>query len=241
MITYSELILLNNDVVQNVETLLNLSDRKAGIELMMDGKAWDCNLTAQREVLRVAAYDLHKEAIDIAAKIDASYVVVHPGFLGSPAFDREEGCEMAYEQMAKLAAYADNAGVKLAMENVGYKGQSIYTEEEFPAFLDNLPDNTYFLIDTGHAFLNGWDIPALIRKTNNRLIGLHLHDNNGLSDDHLAIGKGKIHWGPIFEAIKELYDQGIEPELVLEFAPGTDLKELERCHSMITEDYGIPD
>lgn len=61
MITYSELILLNNDVVQNVETLLNLSDRKAGIELMMNGKAWDCNLTAQREVLRVAAYDLHKE------------------------------------------------------------------------------------------------------------------------------------------------------------------------------------
>lgn len=196
-------------------------------------------MTAQREALRKAAYELHKEAIDLSEKIGASYVVIHPDFLGSSAFEKKEACDRAYEQMAGLASYAKKRGVNLAMENVGYHGQSIYTEEEFADFLEDLPDNTYYLIDTGHAFLNGWDIPALIRKTKNRLLGLHLHDNHGLRDEHLAIGQGKIEWAPIFEAIKELYNQGLKPELVLEFEPGTDLGELECCYRMITETFGI--
>lgn len=70
-------------------------------------------------------------------------------------------------------------------------------------------------------------------------LGLHLHDNHGLRDEHLAIGQGKIEWPPIFEAIKELYNQGLKPELVLEVEPGTDLGELERCYRMITETFGI--
>ncbi|MDV2887661.1 sugar phosphate isomerase/epimerase, partial [Alkalihalophilus pseudofirmus] len=105
--------------------------------------------------------------------------------------------------------------VKLAVENVGYNGSSIFTQNEFTSFLGNIDETAGYLIDTGHANLNGWDIPQVIKDVKNRLLALHLHDNNGTGDDHLPIGEGTIQWKEIFSAINE---DSIHCQLILEYA-----------------------
>lgn len=93
-------------------------------------------------------------------------------------------------------------GVKLAVENVGYQGTAIFTMNEFSSFLDPMDDNVGYLIDTGHAFIDHWDIPRLIRTVQDRLLALHLHDNAGSFDQHLAIGEGSIPWEPIWDSVR---------------------------------------
>lgn len=249
-ISYSELILLDNSVIENVDRLLVAGTDR--IELMMDGAswdgqngdfasltrelrarqaaytvhpaAWDINLTAQTRILRDAAYDHHIQAIRFAADIGASQVVLHPGFLGSPCFNRETAQRRAEDATRRLASEAAALGVKLAMENVGYHGQSIYTEDEYATALDDVDPSVGYLIDIGHAHLNGWAVPRLIKRIAPRLLGLHIHDNDGNSDQHRPIFSGTVSWKPVFQAMKE--SCGPDCEYILEYAPGNSLDTL---------------
>jgi sugar phosphate isomerase/epimerase len=249
-IVYSELCLLGKPVLRNVRDLMQAGG--VSIELMADGDgwddlegrwdrlaaalpktgasfslhpaAWDINLTSPIKELRDAAYALHEKSILFAAKIGASHVVLHPGFRGSSAFDKNRARRLARESAEKLTLKAKALGPRLAFENVGYHGSSIYTEEEFCHALDGLDGTAGYLIDTGHAHINRWDVPALIDRLQDRLIGIHLHDNNTETDRHLPIYGGTLDWSGIFKAIRNI-PGGCD--LVLEYAPGTPLSKLE--------------
>lgn len=248
-ICYSELILLGGPVIDNVKKLMSSGSQR--IELMMDGAgwddvngtwsklaielpktgasfsvhpaAWDTNLTSQTKVLRDATLQLHKDTILFASKIGAEQVVLHPGFSYSPAFDKKTAQRQAREATEELIEVAKPLGIRLAFENVGYNGSCLYTYDEFAAALDGLDDTVGYLIDTGHANINGWDIAKLIDKLSDRLYALHIHDNNGISDQHLPIYDGNIKWQPIFDNIKKMRD---DFELILEYAPSIPLERL---------------
>ncbi len=88
-------------------------------------------------------------------------------------------------------------------------------------------------LDSGHAFVNGQD-PA---QTMDKILSLgidipvfHIHDNDGNSDAHLALGLGKIDYRKL---ISQAAAHGIEPILVIEHWTGNDtslavLKEILR-------------
>lgn len=260
-ISYSELILLGNPVLENMKNLIDLGAKR--IELMMDGRpwdtektnwdelarelkklpveysvhppAWDINLTSQIKELREAALDLHIKALDFSHKIAATQMVVHPGFLGSKAFDKGEAGQRAREITNELAKMAKPLGLTLAFENVGYNGQSIYTFEEYIHALDGVDENVRYLIDIGHANINGWDIGKLIRVLAPRICGLHIHDNNGKEDQHLPMYEGTVKWDEVFEAMKLVPK---EAEFILEYAPGTSLETLVKGEKILLDKVG---
>ncbi len=246
-ISYSELILLNNGVLENVDRLIEAGAER--VELMMDAAgwdawqedysklipelkkrpvhytvhpaAWDINLTAEMKILRQAAYDHHIAALHFTAELGATQMVVHPGFSYSPCFSKATGRSRAHETICKMNEEAARLGVLLAWENVGYNGSSLYTAEEYIHSLDDVPANVRFLIDIGHAHVNGWDVPQLIRDLKGRLCGFHIHDNNGKADSHLPIGCGNQDWDAIAGAMREVDNP--DCEYVLEYAPGLPL------------------
>jgi sugar phosphate isomerase/epimerase len=248
-IVFSELSLLGKPVLQNVREFMRAGC--PNIELMADGEgwdnlggrwdrlaaelpktgasfslhppAWDINLTSPVRELREAAYALHEKSIEFAHKIGASHVVLHPGFCNSSAFDKNRARGLAREAAEKLAVKAASSGLRLAFENVGYHGSSIYTEEEFCHALDGLDAAIGYLIDTGHAHVNHWDVPALIERLKDRLIGIHLHDNKADADSHLPMYGGTLDWPRIFGAIRHIPG---DCDLVLEYAPGTPVDKL---------------
>lgn len=250
-ISYSELITLGTDVFQNVQALMDKGISR--VELMMDGgawdrwngqygpltaqlkklpiaysihpAAWDINLTAETEILRDAAYRHHLSVLHFAAELGASQVVLHPGFAMSPCFSKAQARQRAHDTTGRLAVEAKALGVLLAFENVGYNGQSIYTQEEYEHALDQVDSQVAYLIDVGHANINGWDIPSLIHNLSSRLAGVHIHDNNGKSDQHLPIGQGTIHWEPVFKEMASIANP--DCEFILEYAPGLPLDHLE--------------
>jgi sugar phosphate isomerase/epimerase len=259
-IVYSELILLGNPVLSNVKALIGAGC--GGIELMMDGApwdsgpwdylaeelpktgavfsvhpaAWDTNLASPVKALRDAVLQLHKDTIAFARRIGAEQVVLHPGFTNSPAFDKKDAQLWAMEAVEELILTAKPLGIRLALENVGYHGASIYTFDEYCSALDKLDDTAGYLVDTGHAHINGWDVPALIDRVKERLYGIHLHDNSGSADQHVPIGDGTLNWPMIFKALRNI-PRGCD--LVLEYAPGTPLGRLTEGYSLLSGALGI--
>ncbi|WP_413363395.1 sugar phosphate isomerase/epimerase family protein [Lysinibacillus sp. 3P01SB] len=250
-ICYSDLVLITNEIVENVKKLIQHGADV--VELLMDGDkwdemealfpalteqllaldvaytvhppAWDINLTSENKAIREASFLEYKKAIEFAGRIQAYHVVIHPGFCFAPPFDKELGKRRAKMYIQQLCEIAKPLNVTLAIENVGYNGTSLFTQEEYEHFLGDVDSSAKYLLDIGHANLNGWDIAAVIYHVKDRLAGLHVHDNDGHGDQHLPIGEGTVEWASIFEVLRT---EQIVCELVLEYAPGTDLSLLQK-------------
>ncbi|HWR38901.1 MAG TPA: sugar phosphate isomerase/epimerase [Patescibacteria group bacterium] len=155
--------------------------------------------------------------IVMAGRLGALHVVVHTH--GYHRFISDEVRPVLQDRMkhslSVLGTWGLQAKTKVVVENIGTENQGtlLYREKEFVQLFNDVPE-IYSLIDVGHAFLNKWDVPALIRKLGSRLVALHIHDNHGQTDEHLPLGQGAIDWAPIADAIGETAKP---PVLVLEY------------------------
>ena len=151
-----------------------------------------------------------------AQKIKSQFVVVHTNEC-LPA-DIKAGQELVISRLAELLEMAQKYGVTLVIENVGLrsKGNVLFTLEEYYALFERFPQ-AMSLIDTGHAHVNGWDIPAVVEKLGSKLFAFHIHDNDGNGDDHLPVWQGTIDWDKLFPAIKAHAPKAI---LVMEYCCG---------------------
>lgn len=254
---YSELILLDHPVEENVARLAEAG--ADSIELMMDASgwdslgadyipladrlratgitftvhpaAWDVNLTAEMYILREAAYRHHQQALEFSARLGAEQMVLHPGY---STFNKDRARDLAHRTVCDLAQQAKASGVRLAFENIAAPAAALYTQEMFCHALDEVDSSVGYLLDIGHANMNGWNIPEVIRTLSNRLLGMHLHDNHGTGDEHLPIGQGSIQWEPIWAAAAEI-DTDV-CHWILEYAPGTPLRWLTQTRENIRRD-----
>ncbi|OAT82310.1 sugar phosphate isomerase/epimerase family protein [Desulfotomaculum copahuensis] len=198
--------------------------RTCPVPVSLHPPAWDINLTSENGVIRAASFEAHLAAVRLAHEVGAKHVVVHPGFRHSPAFPLYAAWERAEDALARLVEAARPLGVVLAVENVGYGGESLFTQDEYVVFVERFDSAvTGYLIDTGHALLNGWDLPALLEQAAPRLAGIHLHDNYGDADTHRPVGEGTVAWDGIWRALGALAP---DCPLILEYAPGTPLSRL---------------
>lgn len=68
-------------------------------------------------------------------------------------------------------------------------------------------------LDIGHANIGG-NAQLMLKKFSKRLVHIHISDNHGRSDEHLALGKGSINWSAMLGAVKKAgYDDTITLEV----------------------------
>lgn len=155
-----------------------------------------------------------KRAIECTAEIGAKICVIHPDAFGSV----EENTEMYLE----LLPFAKEHGVKIATENIWNFVNGAVTsvcgsdETSIKRQLQQIEDNDFCVcLDIGHAEMKGVNTSAvkMINAIGNRLLALHIHDNDLLRDNHLMPGRGKIAFDPIIRALKE---NGYKGEFTLE-------------------------
>ena len=140
--------------------------------------------------------------IDLAARLGAEALVVHPGTLGLTAPDPP------WPAVRDLAARARQAGVVLALENsgrIGIRPMRLALE----AFGDDPATSGLGLcLDVGHAHrsrrLDGLELPAYVAEFRPAIVEVHVHDNRGEADLHLLPGAGTIQWPPLLEAMRTL-------------------------------------
>lgn len=184
--------------------------------------------TSQKKVV-----DMLKRQVRYTADLNADVLVMHPGRIDAhfktsqeyvSAFEEEErkhGLDAVIrtcaENMKAAGDYAEELGVKIALENVD-RFEPMGNIEHLPMLvrLTNSPAVGYCL-DSGHAHCCGTDIMKWIDVMGDKLFTTHFHDNRGARldalsdkkwitphgiDEHLPPGFGTIPWFDVISALR---------------------------------------
>lgn len=83
-------------------------------------------------------------------------------------------------------------------------------------------------VDTGHLNLFGLDPRYYLPIVGKRVKAFHIHDNDGITDQHKAPYTGKINWINFYTALKEIgYEGDLSFETFLQTDPAVIERELE--------------
>jgi sugar phosphate isomerase/epimerase len=113
-------------------------------------------------------------------------IILHPPFAAADEAGRAAR-ESWMRSVDELAADSAKSGVRIALENGNRRGM----EETEMAFARHGPEYLGLCYDSGHANLHGSD---LLEKYPDRLISVHLHDNDGSGDQHRIPFTGTVDW-----------------------------------------------
>ena len=172
---------------------------------------FDLSPGAMEPLVRQITRQRLTQSLQAAAHLGAHLMVVHPGY------DRwrypnlaASWVEQAATTFTPLLTLAEQYDCRLALENI-YED----TPDTLTTLVDRL-DSPWFghCFDIGHWRLFGSTPQAeWLARIAPRLLHLHLHDNRGVSDDHLPVGEGSIDYTPLFQLLRGLAGT---PSLTLE-------------------------
>ncbi|MEA4823277.1 MAG: sugar phosphate isomerase/epimerase [Clostridiaceae bacterium] len=161
-------------------------------------------------------------AIEAASVLGVEWAAIHPHAPAAPDYSFDAALAHNIEHLTPFVRHAREYGVGLAVENMCDRAmihlrRFCATVEELITLVDALGGGVGVVLDTGHASESGLDHYASILKLGKKLNMLHINDNFGLDDDHLAPFLGKIRWLRVMDALREI---GFEGDLNFEVNTG---------------------
>ena len=170
--------------------------RAAGISLYSCHAPFggDDDLSLLDEEKRRHAVARHELALRRAALAGVSCLVIHPS--GRVEGDSEQGhrLDQLCRSLETLVTAAQDAGVKLALENM----LPLHVGSESDVVRRVIDDfdspSLGVCFDSGHAHLNEEGVGAAFATLRERIITFHLQDNGGNRDVHLQPPYGTTDW-----------------------------------------------
>ncbi len=173
---------------ENLESLSTFS-----LKYTVHGLVADINIASIYPELRAASVNLHRRAIQACAAAGAELYIIHPGF-ASWSYHRPDALQSLDRSLAELAPLQEELGIRLAVENMPRSDWLFFNEPGLELHGMGL------VLDIGHAQTCGRLSDFLSHPA---LTHVHLHDNSGDSDEHLALGRGCINLEPVLKVIEE--------------------------------------
>ena len=136
------------------------------------------NWTSEREYERLAGVELVKNRIEMAARLQSDVIIMHV-----PAWP---ACDSLRRSLDELAEFARERGVRIAIENGDFAAIRNLLSEYDQSYLG-------LCYDSGHGNVGGDGLDQLA-SLKERLISVHLHDNDGSGDQHNLLFSGTINW-----------------------------------------------
>lgn len=172
------------------------------------------NMAASEDAGYESSMNLVKNALYLAEIAGSPLYGIHAGYLskakadnkGNFIFDNEEEkYEVALNRTLKfihtISKDFDKKGISLIVENLfpsPKKRHSLNCSvEEIRELMNQVPKTVGFLLDLGHLnvssvildFDRNNALDQLLKEFGNRLLEVHISENNGLKDEHLAVKK----------------------------------------------------
>ncbi|HDZ35510.1 MAG TPA: sugar phosphate isomerase/epimerase [Thermococcus sp.] len=168
-----------------------------GMKVTVHAPFSDVNIGALNEKLRRASLEILRETIEVASEMNALVVTVHPGH-HSPASMKNERkyLEIQRESLKKIAAWGEEFGVKVGLENMPrFVTLDAQTCERLGELLGDVEIGVTF--DVGHLNTTTGEFERFLEIFGDIIVHAHLHDNRGERDEHLALGDGTVPWGRV--------------------------------------------
>lgn len=174
---------------------------------------------------RAERMDKMKKSIYACSMLGCKYWVIHPimpfGCNNPPELDGEF-LELNLKFMRELLEFAKDLGVTICLENMPFKQLPLSKPEAILKFVREINDENFKIcLDTGHvSVFDELDLAEEVRRLGSEIKVLHVHDNDGKGDKHMAPYFGVIDWAEFGNALKEI---GFDGVFSLETSPSTKL------------------
>ncbi|MBN2568055.1 MAG: sugar phosphate isomerase/epimerase [Deltaproteobacteria bacterium] len=192
----------------------DIADRitDAGLTVTMHAPFFDLRPGAVDPKLRAASIERLKQFFDLAPLFRPRSMVCHAAFEEKYYINIEKdwltNSVDTWSHFIDIAADLDSI---IALENV-YEESPLYPALLLDAFSD--VQQIGYCFDTGHCnTFSSAPMEEWIDKIGLRIKEVHLHDNDGSSDAHDAIGDGTF---PFHDFLNILSERGIRPIITLE-------------------------
>jgi len=159
----------------------------------------DLNLSSYRDKIRKVSLEFVKDILEIATKIDAKLIVLHPGYCVFK-YDYEKALNSLIKSLKDLNNIQEEFGIQITIENMPSYDMFMFRNPD-KEIIENL-NELKITFDIGHSFLNN-NISDFL-KISDKIAHIHIHDNNGGFDEHLCIGKGKINFNNFKKDLKKI-------------------------------------
>lgn len=154
------------------------------------------DLTSPDASIRQTQLDHLSWCLDAADLLGATVVVSHIQVIGRHFADLLAAEARLAEGMQELTPRAESSVARLALENGYARKDGQWTRDMFRRATPFSPAAFGYVLDTGHANIAG-DMDDVEKGIGERLISLHLNDNDGERDIHLAGGQGNVDWSRV--------------------------------------------
>lgn len=149
-------------------------------------KAW----ASTREYERLAGVELVKNRIEMAARLGTDVIILHMWRKPEPGDDMKAKRMQLRRSLDDLERHANDHAVRIALENMPFDD----FEDLRMLFSEYPPDYLGLCYDSGHGNMGGEGFEHLL-TLGDRLLSVHLHDNEGTSDQHALLYSGTVDWG----------------------------------------------
>lgn len=152
-----------------------------------------------------------KHAVNFFSALGAKKVNIHPFYYSIHQEDEQKVADNI-SVLSQMCDYCHDLNINLMLENfiAPFDNPEIFAE-----ILKQVPGLKIHL-DVGHCNI-GADANELVSEFFNdfgdKIIHLHVHDNNGVVDEHLPLGAGDINWPNMVKIIKS---SGFDSTITLE-------------------------
>lgn len=147
------------------------------------------NWTSARGYEREAGVELVKNRIDMAAALGSDAIVMHIPSSLDDLLEHDPQWGPLRQSLDALQPYAGARGVRIALENTTFDSlRGIHRLFELYG-----PDYLGLCYDCGHGNLIDDGLDQL-ESLKDRLIAVHLHDNDGSGDQHNIPFTGSVDW-----------------------------------------------
>ena len=192
---------------RNIAEILKINHRK----ITLHGPFMDLVPGGLDNMLLKATRKRLERFFEILPIFEPVNVVCHTGY--DPCYYRKHWKEWLANSVATWKSHVNHAerfGFKLLLENVYETSPEVHL-----ALFDAIQSDHFgFCLDVGHHHVFGKSpLKEWVETLGDKIMELHLHDNNGEEDTHLAVGKGNADFAGLFQFINE---KGLSPTITLE-------------------------
>ena len=189
---------------------LKVASAKYGIELAQCHAPMPSYISGASDEGNGLLRDYMVKTIEFCGFLGIPRVVIHPLFDGSyrfPKLTKEDEIELNFDFFCSLIPSLKANGVLCCLENMfcqDWKSKKIYTAicsdmNEVSYYIDGLnriagEECFGFCLDIGHLLVLGLDAKTCLEKLGDRVKALHIHDNDGFDDLHIAPYLGLNDW-----------------------------------------------
>lgn len=203
--------MLGTDYLQKAQEIKELS-QNLGLECKLahapvSFKYSNKNNISDPEFLKIV------RSIEFASVIGSKNIVVHAITRDLP--NHINLYQYNHNFYQSLIPYANRFNVNILVENLfninGNKNIPVLSEPgELTNFIKSLNSGRVKIcLDIGHLAVTGLEPADVIKGLNNNLLAaLHMHDNYGITDQHLLPYMGKIDWDSVANALKTIEYKG---------------------------------